>query len=398
MVKSIFFFFRKGLNRKLSLILSLSLFLSLFPQNLAFTENKAANPPEISAKSAIVIDAESGAILFEKQARTRLPIASLTKVMTALVAVEQVKNWDTTIIATKQSCEVGESEIYLEPGERITLKNLLYATLLKSANDAATLLSESVAGNVPLFVAMMNRKAKELGLKDTHFQNPHGLTAKNHYSSALDCAIMARESLKNDLLREIFQTKKVRIPRENKKGISEIINHNKLVLRYPFVKGIKTGYTRAAGNCLISYAEYGNRKVIAVVLNAPSSLRCYEDSLRLLEYGRSQLKEIKPVKKGQVLETITRGTFFKHKYSAFATSDVIVVAPKSFNDFRYKLIKFPQKASNKEGIVGVLMVYKKDKVSGATFVKLKEANNRANEDDENRLNSGSWLDFIRRIL
>ncbi len=377
-------------------ILSLS-FLFLLNQATSAIE-KTETVPTITARSAVVIDAETGTILFEKQARVRLPMASLTKVMTALVAIEQVKNWDTTVSATPQACQAGESEIYLEPGEKISLKNLLYASLLKSANDATLLLSEQVAGNVNLFVAMMNRKAKELGMNDTHYQNSHGLTANNHFSSALDSANLAREALKYDFLREVFRTKNVNIPWESKKTVRSITNHNKLLHRYSFIKGIKTGYTRAAGNCLISYAEYGKRKVIAVVLNAPSSTDCYNDSLRLLEYGKSRLKEQKLIKKNQPVGTITLGNFPKREYRLIATSDIIAVAPENFKDFQFRITKFPGNAITKDGIAGLLFVYKRKNLAGATFLKLKPERKFNKEFSPNEKETKIWLDYLRKIL
>lgn len=328
-----------------------------------------AQEPTVTCAAAIVVDAETGAVLYEKNADERRPIASLTKVMTALVAAEQVRDWDMPVVADSQSCAAGESEIYLEPGERILARDLLAATLLKSANDAASLLARAVAGRTDLFVAMMNAKARSLGLTNTSFKNPHGLYQPGHYSSARDCATIARAALSYARLRELFRTRRAVIPWPGHPEGRVLVNHNKLLFRDPNVKGIKTGYVRQSGHCLISYAEYGNRKVIAVVLGAPTSEACYADSVRLLRYGASQFTTVTVARRGEAVGTITQGRIFSRTVPVYAAEGLSVVVPAPLaSRITTDLVVFSGNRARATGYPAALRARLDDRVLGVIYV------------------------------
>lgn len=300
----------------------------------------------MTARSAIVIDADSGLVLYQKNPDEPLPIASLTKVMTALVAAEEVSDWNAYTVASTEASNVGESEIYLEPGEKIRLEDLLYAVLLKSANDAAFALGEAVGGNIELFVALMNREARRLGMNNTHFANPHGLDEPGHYSTARDMATLARYALSFPELKKAFATKKKVIPWPGREYDRLLENHNKL-LKYDFVKGIKTGYTFKAGHCLISYAEFGSKRIIAVVLHSADSPSCYDDSLKLLYYGRDSLIEQPVASRGSVLGKIR---LKDAEYRLVSEEDVVLTIPANTADLTFSVSAAPA-GSSSPGIV-----------------------------------------------
>ncbi len=237
----------------------------------------------LSARGAVLIEAASGEVIFGQNENTRLSMASTTKIMTALVAIEQMP-LDTEITVTEQTVGVEGSSIYLTAGEVLTLEELLYALLLQSANDAAETIAVAVAGNVPAFAELMNEKARELGLHNTHFQNPHGLDAEGHYTTARELALLTRAALDNDVFRRICSTKRHTIPLHNTDGVRLLLNHNKLLSSYEGCIGVKTGFTKKTGRCLVSAAERDGVRLIAVTLGAPDDWR---DHTAMLDYGFS---------------------------------------------------------------------------------------------------------------
>ena len=233
-------------------------------------------PPKISAASAVLMDAGTGRVLYEKDARTRRLIASTTKLMTALVALESGHDLGETVTIEPQWAGVEGSSIYLRPGEEITLEALLYGLLLRSGNDAALAVAGHCGGTVESFVSRMNQKARELGMADTSFANPNGLDAQGHGSSARDMAILARACLENEILARIVSTKSITL------GARTFTNHNKLLWRYEGCIGLKTGYTKEAGRTLVSAAKRDGMTLICVTLNAPSD---WADHTALLDWG-----------------------------------------------------------------------------------------------------------------
>ena len=239
--------------------------------------------PSVSAKAAILIDGNTGKIIGVKNADARMSMASTTKIMTALVAIESC-DISTTVAVSPDAVGVEGSSVYLYNGERLSLEDLLYAMLLESANDAAAAIAIAVGGSIEGFAEMMNQKAEELGLENTHFTNPHGLDNEEHYTTARELAIIAGEALKNDAFRKIVSTYKKDIPLNETEGVRLLINHNKLLKLYDGSVGVKTGYTKKSGRCLVSAAERDGLFLICVTLNAPDD---WKDHQTLLDYGFS---------------------------------------------------------------------------------------------------------------
>ena len=237
--------------------------------------------PAVSARGAVLLEAESGAVVFAQNKDARLPMASTTKIMTALVALE-ILPLDTPVKITAESVGVEGSSIYLVEGEILSLEHLLYALLLESANDAAVAIAVAVAGSVEEFAVLMNAKAEELGLTNTHFVNPHGLDDPEHYTTAYELALIAREALADPTFREICSTRRKTIPLHGDEGVRLLINHNKLLQAYEGCIGVKTGFTKKTGRCLVSAAEREGVTLIAVTLNAPDDWR---DHTAMLDYG-----------------------------------------------------------------------------------------------------------------
>jgi D-alanyl-D-alanine carboxypeptidase (penicillin-binding protein 5/6) len=240
---------------------NLWLFIFVFFLLVSFQPKaEAASTVDISAKAAILMDEESGRVLFAENAEQRLPQASLTKIMTALLVIEN-GDLHKDVVISKNAEETGESSIWLEEGEVLSRNQLLYALMLPSANDAAVALAESVAGSEQEFVSQMNERARELSLKNTHFANPHGLDAEGHYSSAFDLASLTREGLEDPLFRDVVTTKEMSIPWPGHDWERALINRNQLLNRYQGSRGVKTGYTSNAGCCLVGAAQRGDMKL-----------------------------------------------------------------------------------------------------------------------------------------
>lgn len=220
----------------------------------------------VSAMSAVVIDAVTGEVLYEKNADEMRGMASTTKIMTAIVALEKGKT-DAIVKISEKASRVEGSSMYLKAGEEISLGNLIYGLMLVSGNDAATAIAEHIAGSEEKFAEMMNKKAREIGVNSTHFTNPHGLSDEEHYTTAKDLAKITAYGLKNPVFAEIVKTKSITIERE-KLGKTTLVNHNKLLKTYDGCIGVKTGFTKATGRCLVSAAERNGVKIVCVTLNA----------------------------------------------------------------------------------------------------------------------------------
>jgi len=259
--------------------------------------------PDVGAKGAVLMDAGSGRVLFEKEAHRRLPPASTTKIVTAILALEK-GNLGDRVVVSKKAAETGGSAIWLEEGEVLTLEELLYAVLLSSANDAAVAVAEHVAGSEANFVRMMNRKAREIGARDTHFANPHGLHNEEHYSTAYDLALLGRYAMADTRFEKIVGTRKKVIPWAGHEWSRLLINKNKLIGKprlYPGADGIKNGYTTQAGNCLVASATRNNMRLIAVVMDAPNAT---EEAIKLLDFGFDNFKKVRLVSRGEVVSKV----------------------------------------------------------------------------------------------
>ncbi len=290
-----------------------------------------ADTPELTlpAKGAVLIDVDSGAVLFEQDAHTSLPNASTTKIVTALLVMESGNDLDGSVTVPTDFVNAGESSIWLEPGETQTLRDLFYAMLLKSANDAAQMLAYAVSGSEAAFVEKMNEKVAELGLKDTHFANCYGLESCEHYTSAYDLAMLAREVYAYDFFREVIKTPKHQLPWEIGEYDRVVYNGNDLLKKYEYATGMKNGYTKEAGNCLVSSAEKDGKRLIAVVLHCSDM---YNESIKLLEYGFNHFYKRELCEKGQEIATITVNNGKKGTIKAVTAETCAMLIPQ--DDYR----------------------------------------------------------------
>lgn len=251
--------------------------LLLLPQ-LSF----ASSIPSISGKNAIAIETSSGRILYEKDAFSKANIASTTKIMTAILAVEN-NNLDDTIVVSKKAAYTGGSSVDLKVNDKIKLKELLYGLMLNSGNDAAVAIAEHTAGSIEKFAELMNNKAKELGALNTNFVTPHGLDTDNHYSTAYDMAIIAKYALNNPIIAKLVSTQYYTMTFLDGKT-KQLKNTNPLLSFYNGISGMKTGYTGLAGKCLVASAKRNNFEVIVVTLGEPSSKLRISDTVKILDY------------------------------------------------------------------------------------------------------------------
>lgn len=249
-----------------------------------------ADPEQLSAASALLMDADTGAILFARHHMERRSPASTTKIMTALLILEEGRLGEKVVI-TERAAAVTGTGLGLRRGQQITLRDLLWAILLKSANDAALAAAEHVGGSEERFVAQMNAKADSLGMGGTHFTNPHGLDNPDHYSTAYDLAILTRQALRNPTFARMVQTREAQLAiltgRNGKVVKRKVIRtHNQLLDQFAGADGVKTGYTEQAGRCLVASATRGDHRLITVLLN---DSRRWAEAAALLEYGFSAL-------------------------------------------------------------------------------------------------------------
>ena len=245
-----------------------------------------------SASSAILMDAGSGRVLYEQNAREPRLIASITKLMTALVALESGHELNEPVTIQPEWAGVEGSSIYLRAGEQVALETLLYGMLLRSGNDAALAVAGCCGGTVEAFVDRMNETAQRLGMKDSHFANPNGLNAEGHYSSAYDMALLAKACLENETLAKIVSTKTITL------GTRTFTNHNKLLWRYEGCVGMKTGYTEKAGRTLVSAAQREGMTLVCVTLNDGDD---WNDHMALFDHGFAAYHMVTAVQSGQRL-------------------------------------------------------------------------------------------------
>lgn len=253
-----------------------------------------AAEPSIRAQSAILMDAASGRVLYALDADTRSRIASTTKIMTGLLACEELE-LDAEYTVPAEAAGIEGSSMYLRAGERVTGRELLYGLMLRSGNDAAVALAILCDGSSERFAARMNARAAQLGMENTHFQNPNGLDEEGHFSTARDLAILTRAAMKNPDFREAAGTKSASF------GQRVLTNHNKLLWSYAGANGVKTGYTRAAGRILVSSAERGGRLLIAVTICDPDD---WNDHVKLLDYGFSAFEKHTFLSAGEAVGTV----------------------------------------------------------------------------------------------
>ncbi len=308
----------------------------------------------VSASSAVLIEAESGRVLYEKDADKRRPMASTTKIMTALVALEN-HDLDAQIKIPKEAVGIEGSSLYLTEGETLTLRELLYGLMLRSANDAAAAIAIAVGGSISDFAEMMNEKAEEMGLADTHFDNPHGLDSESHYTTARELALITAEALKNDVFREIVSTYKKSLPLGGVPDRRLVVNHNRLLRTYDGCIGVKTGFTKKDGRCLVSAAERDGVTLVAVTLNAPND---WSDHKKMLDGGFAAVKRVKISSDGieGYLPTVGAKTDMI-KYGA--VGDTSALLPKNAGELRVviELPRFVFAPVKKGDVIGRTVFY-----------------------------------------
>ncbi len=286
--------------------------------------SKAEASPQTSAQTACLIDVETGQVLYGKNIHQQRPPASLTKVLTSIIAIEEGDLKEMVKVSRKAAYQEGSS-IYLQEGEHITLEELLYGVMLASGNDASVAIAEHISGSVEEFADLMNKKALEMGAQNSNFRNPNGLPDPEHYSTAYDQAIIMRYALKNKVFARITATKTKTISWEGQNWGRGLRNHNKLLWLYPDTTGGKTGYTRAAGRCLVASAKRDGREVVAVVLNCPDD---WLDVQNLLDYGLDNFKEVKIVEKGDIIYQVEWEKSREGSLGLLVETPVEVVIPK----------------------------------------------------------------------
>ncbi|KGP76630.1 D-alanyl-D-alanine carboxypeptidase [Desulfosporosinus sp. Tol-M] len=281
----------------------------------------ADGPSGVSAAAAVLMDVTTGDVLFGKQADTRRPPASTTKIMTAILGLELGRP-DEVVTVSQKAAAVGEATLHLDPGEKLTLYELITGALVRSGNDACVAIAEHISGSEEQFVKLMNKKALALGAQNTNFENTNGLPRKGHYSTAKDLALMARHGLQIPQFASIIRQKETEIHFLEPDGFMDLKNTNKLLWNYPYANGVKTGTTTAAGKCLVASATKEGRQLVAVVLNAPDR---FGDAKKLLEWGFEKTETVRLVNAGQVIAEFPSA---KKSIQVFIDNPIDVSIPK----------------------------------------------------------------------
>lgn len=255
---------------------------------------------EISASSAVLIDAKNGVVIYEKNANAQRTMASTTKIMTAICALES-GDLNRKVKISPEAIGVEGSSIYLRNGEELTLKELVYGLMLNSGNDAAVAIACAVSGGVDEFAKLMNKKAKEIGVKNSGFKNPNGLDEEGHYTTAYDLAQITAYAMKNEEFKKIVSTYQTTIPGSENGTVRYLTNHNKLLKRMEGCIGVKTGFTKKSGRCLVSSAQRDGVTLVAVTLNAPDD---WNDHINMMDYGFQRVKLKTLVSKGDFLQKV----------------------------------------------------------------------------------------------
>lgn len=345
-------------------------------------------------KSAILIERDTGQVLYEENSDTPLPPASMTKIMTLLLIMEALDKgkiqMDEKVRASEYAASMGGSQIFLEPGEEMTVEDLLKGIAIASGNDASVAMAERIAGSEEQFVSMMNQKAKELGLKNTHFKNSTGLPAKGHYSSAKDMAVIAKELLKYEEITKFTGTYEDYL-REGTDKKFWLVNTNRLVKFYDGVDGVKTGYTNEAKYCLTATAKKGNMRVIAVVFGAKTPKDRNAQITKLLDYAFSQY-ETHPLFKRNEVVTKAKLSKGSDKDVQLITSEPVSIITKkgeSIDDIKQEIMfKNHLVAPVKKGDeLGTLVLKKNGKVFAESKLVAKQD-----------VRVASWWKLFKRVL
>ena len=334
--------------------------LLLIP-SMVFASGTIAVDNEISlaanAKSAILIEPTTGKIIFEKNSHEKLAPASMTKIMSMLLIMESIDNgvikWNDKVTVSKNASSMGGSQILLEEGEIMTVHDLFKGIAVASGNDAVVAMAEYIAGSEEEFVNMMNKKVKELGLKDTVFKNPHGLDTANHYSNAYDMSMIAKELVKHEKVFEFTSIYEDYLRKGTKRELW-LVNTNKLIRFNPIVDGLKTGFTSEAGYCLTATAKKNNMRLISVVMGEPDTATRSSETTSLLDYGFAKYKAENIVNKNTIIDKLEVEKALK-KVNIVPMNDysIILEKTKKIGKITYDLdldnIKLPIKKGKKIG-------------------------------------------------
>jgi len=337
-----------------------------------------------SSKSAILIEASTGEVLYEKNANEKLKPASMTKMMTLLLTFEAIERGDLKltdeVIVSINASGMGGSQILLETGEKMTVDNLIKGVAIASGNDAAVALAEKIGGTEDYFVELMNKRATELGLKNTHFQNAHGIDAENHYSTAYDMSVIARELLKHEKITDYTKIYEMYL-RENTNRKVWLVNTNKLVRFYDYIDGLKTGYTRGAGYCITLTGMKNGMRLIAVTMDEPSIESRNRETLGLIDYGFAQYELETLLSKESIIATKAIAKSIQRKVDVVPLEDIKVLNKKMQNKktVTYKIdINNIEAPVNKGNVVGSITLIENDKETRTIPLTVKESIKKAN--------------------
>ena len=379
------------MKRFTSFLLALTIIVGQI--SIVFADTKEAKL-DISSKSAVLMDASTGKILYEKNSHEKLPPASVTKVMTMLLICEALESGkikeDDDVQISEVASSMGGSQIFLEPGEIQKVDTLLKSIAVASANDACVAMAEYVGGSVEEFVVLMNKRAKELGMNDTNFVNTNGLPVDNHYTSAYDIALMSKELLKHKKISKYLTTWMDEVVVGKKQAKIGISNTNKLVKHYQGATGVKTGFTQQAKYCLSASALRNNTHLIAVTLCAETSPIRFKDATNLLNYGFANYERVKICGANDKVATVKFEKGEKENVDLVAKDDLSVLIKKGDKkDFTKKVqikedLKLPIKKNTE---LGVVKVYRGDELVGESKI--------INTED---INKASYLQMLRRIV
>ena len=385
-----------GYKKKLVTILLISL-LMIFIIKPAVAQTLV----DISSSSATLMDAGTGTILFEKNPHEKMEPASITKIMTLIIAFEAIEsgkvNLSDIVRVSERAWKTGGSQVFLGPGEEQSLENLLKCIVVASANDASTAVAEYIGGSVEGFVKLMNDKAKELGMTNSNFTNPHGVSDPEHYTTAYDIALMSRELVKYPMF---FKWSTIWMDylehTDKKRDATMLANTNKLLGKYEGVDGLKTGYHSKAGHCFAGTAKRGDFRLISVVLNAQSSNQRFEDTVKLLDYGFGHYDSIKVVEKGMVQKTIPVEKGHINEVNVIVTEDVSILIEKGREEHISTKIDVPEKLFaplNKNQAVGTLTVEQNGKAVKQIDLVISEDVMKAGFLELLKRVFGKWLSF-----
>ncbi len=276
------------------------------------------------AAAAVLIETGANTVIYEKNAHKRLPMASTTKIMTALCAIENADP-NMTVTVDDRAVGVEGSSIYLAHGEKMTLRELIYGLMLHSGNDAAVAIACAVSGGTEDFAKLMNETAARIGAADTHFENPNGLDSEEHYTTAYDLAVITSYALKNREFAKVVSTYEINISGGDRGYDRKLKNHNKLLRLYDGCTGVKTGFTKRCGRCLVSSAKRGGTELVAVTLNDGND---WQDHAAMLDYGFDNTESVCLLRKGDYLQTVTMRGGETDSCSAVCAEDLYITRVK----------------------------------------------------------------------